>query len=100
MNRIYQVFGIIVFFLCANKAYSTDFYLKSSGLPTALGSWGTNTDGSGTAPTAFNGAGHVWHFANRTGVSVSLPTFNPYCKWVCKLVRSYKHQLGRYAYDK
>ena len=47
-----------------------DWYLKSSGAVTLLSSWGTNPDGTGASPGSFSGA-NVWHFANRTGVTLT-----------------------------
>lgn len=41
-------------FLCTiTVVHATDYYSKTTGDPSALGTWGTNSDGTGTAPTSF-----------------------------------------------
>jgi len=39
--------------LFAGNAFATTYYSKSTGNLDVLSNWGTNTDGTGTAPTSF-----------------------------------------------
>lgn len=48
----------------------TNFYSKSSGNLTTLGTWGTNTDGTGTAPLNFTTDGSVFNVVNRASVTL------------------------------
>jgi len=48
---------------------SSLYYSKSSGSLSTFSTWGTNTDGSGTAPTAF--ANGTFIFANRTSYTLT-----------------------------
>jgi hypothetical protein len=72
MKRKYS-WGLSFMFLALlqiNKLHATDYYLKSTGAITTLGNWGTNTDGTGTAPSSFTSAADVWHFDNRATASM------------------------------
>src|SRR5437773_250768 len=71
MKKIYCTL-VTILFLCANIK-ATDYYLKTSGSFNLAASWGTTAAGNGVGdtPANFNGATHVWHFANRASVSVS-----------------------------
>jgi len=62
---------IIVVFVFNNKAFATAYYSKAAATITTLSTWGTNTDGTGTAPTAFGNAGDVWNFRNRASFSLT-----------------------------
>ncbi|HET7733419.1 MAG TPA: hypothetical protein VFK73_06220, partial [Paludibacter sp.] len=59
--------GLILFSLSSEAA--TTYYSKNTGAPEAYTSWGTNSDGSGTAPTNFTSNGDV--FVIRTGITMS-----------------------------
>lgn len=72
-NVYFSLLLVLVFFNQNLKA--TDYYLKNTVTAvTTLTNWGTNTDGSGTAPTNFTGA-HTWHFTNRTSVNMTTAGF-------------------------
>ena len=64
---------IILLSLFVYNANATDYYLKSAGVINTLGTWGQNTDGTGTAPTTFTSTADVWHFSNRTTLLISSP---------------------------
>lgn len=49
----------------------TVYYSKSTGNLNLLSSWGTNTDGSGTAPTNFTNNNQVFNFRNRSNITLS-----------------------------
>lgn len=65
---------ILVILLIASSlnTKAVDYYCKSTGGFNTLGTWGTNTDGTGTAPTTFANAADVWHFSNRTSALLTL----------------------------
>lgn len=42
------------------------YYSKSAGNLTTLGTWGVNTDGSGTPPPNFSDSGQIFFYRNRT----------------------------------
>ncbi len=48
---------------------SVTYYLKPTGDPTLLSSWGRSTDGSGNAPVNFTAAGQTYIIANRSGMT-------------------------------
>ncbi len=50
--------------LAINTTQAITYYSKSTGALNTLGTWGTVTDGSGTAPTAFNSNQDVFTIAN------------------------------------
>lgn len=54
------------------SGYITDpvFYSKSVGDLNVLGTWGMNTDGTGTAPTSFSMDGATYILANRTNPEI------------------------------
>jgi len=47
------------------------FYSKSSGALNVLGTWGTNTDGTGTAPTSFSNSNSFYFVQNNSSPSLS-----------------------------
>jgi hypothetical protein len=47
------------------------FYSKAAGSLNTLASWGTNTDGSGTAPTSFSGQGQIFNIRNSAAKSIA-----------------------------
>ncbi|MCZ8285837.1 MAG: hypothetical protein O9353_10325, partial [Bacteroidia bacterium] len=47
------------------------FYWNGSGSLTALSSWGTNTDGTGLAPTSFAGNNQIFNLVNNTTATLS-----------------------------
>lgn len=49
----------------------TNFYSKSSGNLDATGTWGTNTNGTGTAPSDFTTVNQVFHIANSNSGGIS-----------------------------
>jgi hypothetical protein len=49
----------------------TQFYSKSSGDLHTLATWGTNTNGTGTAPTSFSANGQVFNLRNRATATLS-----------------------------
>lgn len=74
MKNVYFLL-LIIAGLLNNKVKATDYYLKNTVTAvTTLTNWGTNTDGSGTAPVNFTGA-HTWHFTNRTSVNMTTAGF-------------------------
>jgi hypothetical protein len=61
-----------------SSVYDTSFYVlgniyysKSSGLLNVLGTWGTNTDGTGDTPTTFNNANTIYNIANNPSPTIS-----------------------------
>ncbi len=65
---------LILAILSFTRVHAVDYYCKSTGGFGTFATWGTNLDGTGTAPGSFSG-NNVWHFANRT--SGSLNAFSP-----------------------
>ncbi len=66
MKRIYLVLIIILGIgMSGNLLMATDYYSKSAGLFTTFATWGTNTDGTGTAPSNFNAGTNIYHIVNR-----------------------------------
>ncbi len=49
------------------------FYYNGTGLLTSLSSWGTNTNGTGTAPSNFTSAAQIFTIANTTAATVDAP---------------------------
>ncbi|KOP36215.1 hypothetical protein DBB36_11000 [Flavobacterium sp. WLB] len=58
-------------FFVVSAANATDYYSKSTGNLNTLATWGTNTDGSGTAPVNFTAAGNIFYIRNNTAPTVS-----------------------------
>ena len=54
---------------------AADYYSKSTGNLDATATWGTNTDGSGTAPADFTTASQTFHIANSNPGSFSGSTW-------------------------
>jgi hypothetical protein len=67
MKKIYTVLLISLF---TTQLSAATYYLKPSGSITTASSWGTNTNGTGTSPSNFNGQ-HTWVFANRTAATLN-----------------------------
>ena len=47
------------------------YYSKSTGNLTTLGTWGINTDGTGTAPTNFTDSGQIFNLRNRAATTLN-----------------------------
>jgi hypothetical protein len=58
-----------MFILCSTTSFAGNFYYKGSGQVSAVGSWGSNTDGTGSAPGNFT-AGDIFNLRN----VASIPT--------------------------
>jgi hypothetical protein len=69
MKKIY-----VVFFFCVSAIFSkAATYYFISGDPTAPANWNTVADGSGTAATAFNGAGDIFIIpSGKTAIQTSI----------------------------
>jgi trimeric autotransporter adhesin len=57
---------------CIGGVY-TNYYYNGSGALETLGSWGTNLNGTGTAPTSFTAANQLFEIRNTTAVALSNP---------------------------
>ena len=53
-----------------NCTSASTYYSKSTGNLDLLSSWGTNADGSGTAPCNFTNASTIYYIANRTTATI------------------------------
>jgi hypothetical protein len=71
-TKLYSLMVLLIVSL--TKVYSVDYYCKATGGLTTLSTWGTNPDGTGTAPGNWNG-NNVWHFANRSSGNIN--AFSP-----------------------
>ncbi|HKC67846.1 MAG TPA: hypothetical protein VKG26_06415, partial [Bacteroidia bacterium] len=58
-------------FMCFNSIYSTTYYSKSTGNLNVVGTWGTSTNGTGTAPTNFTTAGNTFIIVNNTAPTIA-----------------------------
>lgn len=58
------------FTFSADVQTTTNFYSKAVGNLTATGTWGTNTDGTGTAPLNFTDDGQVFNVVNSGSVTL------------------------------
>ena len=52
-------------------AQTINYYSKSSGALNLTSSWGTNTNGTGTAPTNFTGNNHIFNIRNQTNPTIN-----------------------------
>lgn len=52
-------------------AQTTNYYSKSTGALNSTSTWGTNTDGSGTAPTNFTGNRRVYNIRNQANPTIT-----------------------------
>jgi hypothetical protein len=68
MKRLLSFAASMLFLIGSMDA--TVYYLKSGQSMTVLASWGTNTDGTGTAPTSFIGT-HTWNVHNNANVTLA-----------------------------
>ncbi|HMJ71561.1 MAG TPA: PA14 domain-containing protein [Cyclobacteriaceae bacterium] len=59
--------------LYLNGTTITTYYSKSSGDLASLGTWGPNTDGSGTAPGNFTATNATYTIANRSSATLTSP---------------------------
>lgn len=70
-----QFYSLTMFFLWSffsiYKINAATYYSKSTGGINTLATWGTNTNGTGTAPTNFTTAGDVFIVTNRTSVNLT-----------------------------
>src|SRR4051812_4893379 len=65
---------LVLFFVClGNIGLATTYYNKSSGTGAlqVLTNWGTNTDGTGTAPSNFTTSGNVFNLYNGSTATIS-----------------------------
>ena len=60
---------LMVLFVCS-FANAANYYSKSTGNLNTLATWGSNTDGSGTAPANFTANGNVFYIRNNTAPTV------------------------------
>jgi hypothetical protein len=51
----------------------TKYYSKATGSLAALATWGTNTDGTGSAPTSFLTDGQIFNLCNRATTTLDAP---------------------------
>ncbi len=58
--------GFSISSVVAQQNTTTEYYSKASGSMDILATWGTNADGSGTAPANFTTDGQVFHISNGT----------------------------------
>lgn len=65
-QKILMLLGVISFSIFS--VGGTTYYSKNVGLPDAYSSWGTNTDGTGTAPANFTTNGDI--FIVRAGITM------------------------------
>jgi hypothetical protein len=70
MKKVYAILTVVLAFFTVNSSFALDYFLKSSGNLSSTGSWGLNSDGTGTTPTNFSGS-HTWHVTNRTSIDAS-----------------------------
>lgn len=59
--------------LYLNGSTITNFYSKSSGNLEDLATWGSNANGTGTAPANFSSPNVIYNVANRTSATVAAP---------------------------
>jgi len=69
--RFIFIFSIILVLTISEKLHATDYYLAAGGNPTVLANWGTNTDGTGTAPSTFTLSSDLWWVVNNTSVNLT-----------------------------
>ena len=60
----------LVLLFTVSFANATDYYSKSTGNLNLTATWGTNTDGSGTAPSNFTTAGNVFYIRNNAAPTI------------------------------
>jgi PKD repeat protein len=61
----------ILFTILTSVVSATTYYSKSSGALTAVGTWGTNTDGTGTAPANFTAVNQIFNIRNVAAVTLT-----------------------------
>jgi hypothetical protein len=57
-------------FLVTGAFVTTNYYSKPTGNLTAVATWGTNTDGTGTSPSNFTDNGQIFNVVNRSSVTL------------------------------
>jgi len=67
----YAIFILFLFSLLTLNVKATIYYLKSGGTPTSVASWGTNTNGTGTAPTNFTTANQIFNIRNNAAITLT-----------------------------
>ena len=67
------VAALLVLFCFISHSYATTYYNKSSGTGAlqTLSNWGTNTDGTGTAPSNFTTAGNIFNLYNGSTATIT-----------------------------
>ena len=66
------IFFVFVFFVSISHTYAaTTYYSKSSGSLSAVGTWGTNTDGTGTSPISFILPNCTYVVVNNTAATIT-----------------------------
>ncbi len=68
-NKVFLLL-LLIGMVLVTKAQTT-YYYKGSGSISSTARWGTNTDGSGTAPSNFTSNNQVFQIRNTTSVSIS-----------------------------
>lgn len=62
---LYFILSFVAF-----QSYAVNYYSKSTGNLEITTNWGTNTNGTGTAPTNFTTAGDIFYIRNRTTATI------------------------------
>ena len=67
------VTALLVLFCFISQSYATTYYNKSSGTGAlqTLSNWGTNTDGTGTAPSNFTTSGNIFNLYNGSTATIT-----------------------------
>jgi hypothetical protein len=69
-NFLDDTYRPVTRFTYTNCTPASTYYSKSTGNLDLLSSWGTNADGSGTAPCNFTNASTTYYIANRTTATI------------------------------
>lgn len=64
-------YTLLLAVLCFAHGFSTNYYSKSTGALNVLGTWGTATNGTGTAPANFTTAGNTFIIVNNTAPTIT-----------------------------
>ena len=70
-NRKTNVFLTILFLFVCNTMFSATYYSKATGNLNLTSTWGTATDGTGTAPVNFTTNGNVFFIRNNANPTIS-----------------------------
>lgn len=69
-NRKTNVFLTILFLFVCNTMFSANYYSKTTGNLNLTSTWGTATDGTGTAPVNFTTNGNVFFIRNNANPTI------------------------------